>query len=295
MVRGHSDGMDRLSGLSVLCFAGTYVLALISDLVRLGVRGAGRWHWTVLLTAIGWSVHTAYLAHLGWRDGRLPVTTVRESLIVLAWVLAAIDLYLIVRSPRPVAVGVFILPVVVGISGFAALQAGRSSWVAWGGWLGFWGTVHGVMLVLGGVATCVAFVAGLMYLTQAGRLKRKRPPRPGLPLPSLEQSERLNRGAITVAFPLLSFGFLIGVLLIGVARREGGPSLAWTDPKVLSGLGLWAVFAVLLNARYQPSMRGRRVMLLSVLAFAFLVFTWVGVGLVVPTAHGPSQTVGGMP
>jgi ABC-type uncharacterized transport system permease subunit len=152
-----------------------------------------------------------------------------------------------------------------------------------------------VLLMLGGVATCVAFAAGLMYLAQADRLKRKRPPRAGLALPSLEQSERLNRGAITLAFPLLSFGFLIGVVLLGVARRDGAPALRWTDPKVLSGLGLWAIFAALLNARYRPSMRGRRVMLLSVLAFAFLIFTWVGVGLIVPTAHGMARTGGGVP
>ena len=44
--------MNRLSGLSVLCFAGTYVLALVSDLVRLLVRGAGRWHWTIALTGL---------------------------------------------------------------------------------------------------------------------------------------------------------------------------------------------------------------------------------------------------
>jgi ABC-type transport system involved in cytochrome c biogenesis permease subunit len=287
--------MDFLSRLSVLCFAGTYLLALASDLVRLAVRNAGRWYLTVALTALGWAVHTAYLGNLAWRYQEVPVTTVRESLLVLAWILAAIDLYLIVRSPRPLAVGVFILPVVVAMSGFAALEGGRASWTGWGGWLGFWGTVHGLFLLFGAVATCVAFVAGLMYLAQANRLKRKRPPGQGLALPSLEQSERLNRGAITVAFPLLSFGFLIGLALIVASHREGAAALSWTDPKVLSGLGLWAVFAVLLHARFRPSMRGRRVMLLSVIAFLFMIFTWVGVGLIVPTEHGLPPAGGGLP
>lgn len=287
--------MDRLGGLSVLCFAGTYSLALASDLARLAVRNAGRWYLTVALTALGWAVHTAYLGHLAWRDGQLPVTTLRESLLVLAWILAAIDLYLIARSPRPLAVGVFVLPVVVAISAFAALQAGRASWATLDGWVGFWGTVHGLFLLFGAVATCVAFVAGLMYLAQAARLKGKRLSRLGFALPSLEQSERLNRGAIIVAFPLLSLGFLIGVALNLATRREGVPALSWTDPKVLSGLGLWAVFAALLNARFRPAMRGRRVMILSVLAFAFLIFTWVGVGLIVPTEHGMPRPGGGAP
>ncbi len=40
---------------------------------------------------------------------------------------------------------------------------------------------------------------------------------------------------------------------------------------------MWLVFAVLLHARFRPEMRGRSVMVLSIVAFAFLVFTWIGV------------------
>ena len=63
--------------------------------------------------------------------------------------------------------------------------------------------------------------------------------------------------------------------------------LSWTDPKVVSASLMWLVFAVLLHARFRPAMRGRSVMLLTILAFAFLVFTWVGVDVLrLPTAHG---------
>ena len=82
--------------------------------------------------------------------------------------------------------------------------------------------------------TCVAFAAGLMYLAQMRRLKSNGPARLGLTLPSLEQSERVNRGAITIAFPLLTFGLLIGMIL-SVKTRSLGPemgfTLSWTDPK----------------------------------------------------------------
>ncbi len=275
-----------MARLSILCFTGTYALALVSELSRFVVRSQARWYVTVSLTALGWLVHTAFLGNILWREGEVLVTTVRESLLVLSWMLTAINLYLVVRSPKPVAVGLFVLPVVIALGGMAGLMDRRESWADWGGWVTFWGIAHGIFLLLGAVSTCVAFVAGLMYLTQAHRLKHKRPPRFGLVLPSLEQSERINRGAITVAFPLLTFGFLIGIGLILATRRGGGPMLGWTDPKVLSTAGLWLFFAVLLNARYRPAMRGRRVMLLTVVAFAFLIFTWVGVGLVLPTEHG---------
>src|SRR4051794_37113691 len=268
--------------LEVLCFAGTYGLALVSELARFVTRNAARWYLTLGLTALGWLVQTAYLADLGWSQRKVPVTTAFESLVVLSWILALIGMYLMVRSPRPVAVGVFVLPLVLALvlvaGGFASRTAHWGQ--QWRGARAFWGSVHGVFLLAGAVSTCVAFAAGLMYLVQSSRLKHKRRPRFGFALPSLEQSERLNRGAITLAFPLLTFGLLIGVVLDLSTRRAGpgmGMPLRWTDPKVVSAALMWLVFAVLLHARFRPAMRGRSVMLLTILAFAFLVFTWVGV------------------
>ena len=277
--------MDRLS---VLCFAGTYGLALASDLARFAVRSAARWYLTVGLTALGWVVQAAYLGNLAWSSGRIPVTTLFESLLVLSWILAAIDLYLMVRSPRPVAVGMFVLPLVLALVVMAGLMTApqQADWGAWGGVTAFWGSVHGVFLVAGAVSTCVAFLAGMMHLVQSHRLKQKRPSPFEFALPSLEQSERLNRGAITLAFPLLTFGLLIGVVLGLASPSPNAMRLSWTDPKVLSALAMWLVFAVLLHARYRPEMRGRRVMWLTAVAFGFLVFSWVGVeALRLPTAH----------
>lgn len=275
--------------LEVLCFAGTYGLALLSELARFVTRSAWRWYLTVGLTAVGWLVQTAYLADLAWSQHKVPVTTVFESMMVLSWIVALIGLYLMVRSPRPIAVGVFVLPLVLALVVVAGRFASRTAhWGQWQGARAFWGSVHGVFLLAGAVSTCVAFAAGLMYLVQASRLKNKRGARFGFALPSLEQSERLNRGAITLAFPLLTFGLLIGVILDLAARRgAAGVPLSWTDPKVVSAGVMWLVFAVLLHARFRPTMRGRSVMLLTILAFAFLVFTWVGVDVLnLPTAHG---------
>lgn len=287
--------MERLT---ILCFGGTYGLALLAELARFLVRGAARWYVTVGLTALGWVVQTVYLANLARVDQRLPITTVFESLVALSWIFAAIALYLMARAAKPVAVGVFVLPVVLALIVFAALLP-PSKRVEWGGSTVFWGSVHGVFLLLGAVGTCVAFVAGLMYLVQSNRLKHKRPPRFGVTLPSLEQSERVNRGAITAAFPLLTFGLLIGVALSLARAGAGGTTIRWTDPKVLSGLAMWLAFAVLLHARYRPSWRGRSVVWLTFLAFAFLVFAWVGVEVLgLPTAHGAPRTVsagGGTP
>jgi ABC-type transport system involved in cytochrome c biogenesis permease subunit len=293
--------MDRLK---ILCFAGTYGLALAAELARVVVRNPLRWHLAVGLTFLGWCVQTAYLANLGMASPTgLPVNSAFESAITLSWVVALIGLYLMVQWPRKVAVGVFVLPLVLGLIAAAGGFAPRSSeWLDWnvGRIIAFWGAVHGVFLLAGAVCTCLAFAAGLMYLAQMRRLKSKNSWRFGFSLPSLEQSERVNRGAIVAAFPLLTFGLLIGGLLSVVEARTSAVAAAhaisWGDPKVLSALGMWLVFAVLLHARFRPSMRGRTVMILTIVAFGFLVFTWVGVeALRLPTAHGASRTAGRVP
>jgi ABC-type uncharacterized transport system permease subunit len=296
-------GIGLIDRLSILCFAGTYALALLAELARFVVRGAVRWYLAAILTALGWLVQTAFLANLAVKSPMAPITTPFGSLMLLSWIVALIGLYWMVRSPRPMAVGVFVLPLVLGLVIGAGWFAPRESdWLDWGGTVAFWGTVHGIFLLGGGVFTCVAFFAGLMYLAQMRRLKAKRPSRTGLALPSLEQSERINRGAITIAFPLLTFGLLIGMILSLAARGEGPASatthlhvLRWTDPKVLSALMMWLVFAVLLHARFRPAMRGRSMMVLTIVAFSFLVFTWFGVeALRLRTAHGTAKTVGRM-
>ena len=278
--------MDRLQ---VLCFAGTYALALASDLARVVVRAPVRWYATLALTAVGFAVHTAFLLHR-LAVGDVPrAPTVFESFLLVAWRVAASTLYRTLRASRKTAVGVFLLPIVLGLAG-AATFAPRASWADWGGWAAFWGTVHGLFLLVGAAASAVAFAAGLMYLFQSRRLKLKQPNRFGFVLPSLEQSERLNRGGVAVAFPTLTIGLIIGVVLSWAVRANDRAIIAWTDPKVLSGLAMWLVFAALAHAHFRWAMRGRRVMILSIVAFGFLIFALVGVDFLLPTAHGiPDQ------
>ena len=284
--------MERLT---VLCFAGTYGLALAAELARFAVRAPSRWYATVGLTMLAWFVQTAYLMNLAASSGHVPMTTVFESMLALSWIFAALGLYFMVHAPKPVAVGSFVLPIVVALTTVAGLAAPRrADWGAtWSGAIKFWGSVHGLFLLAGAVSTCVAFAAGLMYLAQARKLKTKRANRFGIALPSLEQSERINRAAVTVAFPLLTFGLLIGLILSVTANTAapGRPALTWADPKVISAMAMWLVFAVLLHARFRPAMRGRGVVLLTILAFGFLVFTWVGIeALRLPTAHGVTRS-----
>jgi ABC-type transport system involved in cytochrome c biogenesis permease subunit len=160
---------------------------------------------------------------------------------------------------------------------------GGPLWVP-GDTLQFWVFLHITLLLLAAVGVCVGFVASLMYLVQARRLKAKLLPGQRIRLLSLERLEAMNRHAINLALPLMTIGMLIGGVLLVQAgpsqpdSREASGSLIGTslrlgrmDPRMLSTLGLWLVFAILVYLRYGYHLRGRHIAWLTVVAFPLLL------------------------
>src|SRR5690606_6752978 len=121
-----------------------------------------------------------------------------------------------------------------------------------------WGLIHGVFLLLGAVAVIAGFVAGVMYLWQADRLKRKLPPMQRLQLPSLEALERANAQAIFASVLMLSLGFLSGLVLNVVNTQRQLDRLPWTDPVVWTFglLLLWLISVAIFSLAYRPARQG---------------------------------------
>jgi ABC-type uncharacterized transport system permease subunit len=169
---------------------------------------------------------------------------------------------------------VFVLPVVIILVGLSLLLTTNES-VDVPAWLSgdrFWGAVHGTLILLASVGVSVAFLASLMYLVQARRIRNKVNPARVVPLLSLERLETMNRRAINIAFPLLTAGLLVGTLLI---RHEHDSTENWLSVKVLSTSGLWIVFLVLLYLRYGTNVPARRLASLSIIAFGLLLIALV--------------------
>src|SRR5262249_13855238 len=147
---------------------------------------------------------------------------------------------------------------------------GRTEPTIWSDFAGarFWGMIHGILVLLAGGGISVAFVARIMYLVQVRRVRAKQGPGHGVKKMSLERLEALNRKAILWAFPLLTAGLLVGALL---QWHQGSFLLGWESPKIISAMGLWCVFAILLYLRYGAHARGRQVALLTLLAFAIMI------------------------
>ena len=272
-----------LEGIKLFCFGASYLVALVSEaaggLVSLRFRRIA----SLGFTAAGVLAHTLYLGHRALSDRICPLTTSYDSLLVLSWVLAVTYLCVHWQYAR-VTVGIFALPLILGLIGFAAFLGDEGHRVL-EGWARIWGPVHGALLAIGAIAVFVGFVAGVMYLVQSWRLKAKHLPTELVDLPSLELLERVNRQGITVAFSLLTVGLGIGLLLALEQKHSGYADISLFDPKVIFAFLVWLAFAFLLTVRSQPQFRGRKVALLTIMAFCLLLFTMVGVDLLMSSWH----------
>jgi ABC-type transport system involved in cytochrome c biogenesis permease subunit len=254
--------MDRIT---VFCFGASYAVALVLELLHLlRPLRVERWVRTCFAGA-GLIAHTLYLA-----VQRPALGTQFGSLLFLAWILAVFYFFGSLHHRRS-AWGLFTLPLVLGLvllaAAFGRPEAGPEENFRFA-----WGAIHGGLLLLAAVGVCVGFVASVMYLVQAQKLKAKLGPREGLRLFSLERLEAMNRRAINLAFPLLTAGVLIGAALM---VQDHETLSGWADPKVLGAIVLWIVFALVLYLRYGLHLSGKRLALLTILAFALLLLTLV--------------------
>jgi len=283
-----------LQNVTHACFGLSYLAAFACEVARTrwpraGLRAAG-----LAFGGAGLFAHTAYLAV------RHPTPAAPYgSLLLLAWVLAVFYLYGTVHHARQ-AWAVFVLPVVLGLVGLslafvdtpgAAPPADFPTWLAGPR---FWGAVHGLLLLLAAVGVSVGFLASVMYLVQARRLRRKMNPLGRVSMLSLERLEAMNRRAVNAAFPLLTAGLVLGGVLL---ERDAAPEDTWLSPKVVGTAGLWGVFLVLLYMRYAAHVPGRRLAVLTVAAFGLMVAVLAAAHpLVGPgAAAGPAGPEGGAP
>ncbi|MGE3803871.1 MAG: cytochrome c biogenesis protein CcsA [Gemmataceae bacterium] len=255
--------------ITLFCFAASYGVALGLELMQLVRKGPVKNVLRLLFAAAGLLAHTLFLV-----VQQPALSSQFGSLLFLAWILAVFYLFGSIHHAQ-VAWGVFVLPLVFGLVLIAALfspQPGsnESGFISADGLKYYWGWLHGMLLLLAAVGISIGFIASIMYLVQARRLRAKVPPGQGLQLLSLERLEEMNRRAINLAFPLLTAGFLVGagLLIQGDAGLRG-----LTNPKVFGVVVLWIVFASLLYLRYWVHLSGRRLAFLTILAFGLLVAT----------------------
>jgi uncharacterized membrane protein len=282
--------------ITVLCFLASYLSAFGLECVCL-VRPSQWFRLGAIVASVaGLTAHTLYLLNQSRQAGLPPLlSSSHDWFLVLAWLAIVVYLFLSLVD-RDLALGLFLLPLVLVliassyfVSKVASPVVNLASDEMQRSAIRGWGMLHATLLVFGIGCVLVGLVLSVMYLVQHRRLKHKHAMQNGMTLPSLERLARMTWWAIGTAVPLLLFGMLTGIGLWYARLREDAAT-SLLDPVVIGNgvvwLGMMALFAWL---RFTRRSAAKQVAWLTVWAFGLLLATLVGLEVLSPGHFSSSK------
>jgi len=263
--------LDFAARVTILCFAASYGVGVANEIGRVLWPRLSAWT-TVVAAAAGLFAQSLFLVSRGFSQNRLPIATPFESLMVLSWLTAATYLFFALKHRR-LTLGLFLLPLSLGLSLYAATAFDRESTAALSG--RFLGVAHGILLLVAVLLVALAIVFSAMYLVKSRQL-RSAAFLDRLRLPSLERLDHWNYLSMALGWAFLTLGVAIGF---------GLQKLALSDSKVVVTLIAWIALTYLANyRRIHPEHRGKRQAWGMIVAGAILIVAVVG-DPILGTAH----------
>ena len=178
------------------------------------------------------------------------------------------------------AVGILLAPLSLVLLGTALVVPHRSVAALEQTGYSAWLPIHLGLIFSGLAGFAVSSVVGGMFLYVRRNLKEKRFAAIAR-LPSLEVLDRFQ-------FRAMLFGFVFLTLGIGAGGAWAAVSLAdpWAfDPKIAFTLLIWLWYGAALQVRLVSGRRGRWTALFSIVGFAGLVFSMVGLNFLLSSWH----------
>ena len=212
----------------------------------------------------------AYVVARGIVSQRLPLANQFEFAISFA---LGIDMfYLLLRTKYKKSwYGTILLPIIFLMTSYAYLlpseinelmPALRSQWFG----------LHIVSAILSYSAFAISFGISIKYLID----ERK----------NVDKNELVELDYQSYKF--IGFGYLMltVVILSGCIWAEQAWSRIWSwDPKETWALITWIIYSIYLHQRMRSNWKGRKMALIAIFAFIFVIFTFVGVNTLMSGLH----------
>ena len=264
-----------------------YAAAGVAYAIHFARRDAAVGRAATTLLLFGALVHTFVIGMQTMEVRHLPFANFSRAVSSFVWLLTLSYLYLELTTDER-SMGVFILPVIVGLQLIPVLHPGveRADPVLDSPW--FW--VHVSSLLFAYASFALAGVLGVTYMLQFKEIKKKHLGYFYTRLPSLQILDIMNSRAVTVGLVFLTFGVIVGVVWTAQARTiaPDDPNLramSIDDPKIFVALLTWGVYSFAVFARRTLGWTGRRAAWLSSLGFAFAMVNFLAINYFVTTSH----------
>lgn len=214
-------------------------------------------------------VHVVTIADRWIQLGLSPVVNFREGLSFFAFSVAIVFMFIQARVRRPV-IGAFVTPLLVVAMITAVLMPHGNGEIP-ASLKSTWLPIHITMAFLGDAALAVAAAVAVLYLILERKMKAK--DFGGLygRLPSLDALDTLNYNLVRFGFVLLSLAIITGTLWAGKLWHS---YFGW-EPRQVSAMLAWLLYAGLIVSRWIAGWRGRRAALITILGFAVMVGSFI--------------------
>jgi ABC-type transport system involved in cytochrome c biogenesis permease subunit len=264
-----------------------YAAAAVAYAIHFARRDSAVGRAATTLLLFGALVHTFVIGMQTMEVRHLPFANFSRAVSSFVWLLTLSYLYLELTTDER-SMGVFILPVIVGLQLIPVLHPGveRADPVLDSPW--FW--VHVSSLLFAYASFALAGVLGVTYMLQFKEIKKKHLGYFYTRLPSLQILDIMNSRAVTVGWVFLTFGVIVGAVWTAQARTiaPDDPNLramSIDDPKIFVALLTWAVYSFAVFARRTLGWTGRRAAWLSSVGFAFAMVNFLAINYFVTTSH----------
>ncbi len=273
-------GLFRLAGWTY-CFSA--LIFLVSYLA--GKNLAGKKLFSALAGAslgLGALFHVSAMVIRGILANRTPVANLFESAVFIIAVMTVMSIAISAYyRTRVVGLGGATLGAFfMGIANNIPLQYGRKILPLIDALQSYWLHIHVTSMLTSYAFFALAFFVAVCYLVRRVMLIR----RAGYDVAAdatLLYLDSLTFRIITIGFPILTGGVILGA--VWASEAWGRP---WGfDPKETAAAITWMIYALYLHFRLFMGWRGPKGIWLSVLGFAAVVFTYLGVSFFLPGLH----------
>lgn len=237
--------------------------------------------WSSRLALAGLLAHAVAIALRTVEAGRAPLSNQFEFANVFAF--GIVFCYVIMERRygfKYRIFGAFVMPLAFLVIGYASmlprdirpLMPALQSW---------WLKIHVGTAILAYGSFAVACGLAVMYLYRSYQEERGKTGRILEKFPALEVLDEF-------AYKTVAFGFLFLTLVIitGAIWAEQAWARYWGwDPKETWSLITWFVYAIYLHARFTRGWRGKRAAWFAVGGFICVLFTYIGVNILLPGLH----------
>lgn len=232
----------------------------------------------LVLTSVAAAVMLVAVGIRMKETGSLPVNSVYEFILFFCLIMLIFTVFWLIKV-KVYGLAAFILLITVILLG---ISFGLSDSVAplMPALQSRWRVAHVLTAIVSYSAFAVAFGLGLCYLlTIPGKV-----PAEGLPQEKLERGEFLEK--LMFNSVVVGFIFLTLLLITGSIWAEDAWGAWWSwDPKETWALITWIIYAIYLHLHPKPEWRGRKGCYLSVIGFACVLFTLLGVSYLFGGLH----------